>query len=85
MRAALILLALALGACSLSPVHYPTLNEHPLKLGKGQLEAAGIAFVTPSTVTGQEQERQAVALTFTDAMTKARPGVKVAVRGCGFV
>ena len=59
MRAALILLALALGACSLSPVHYPTLNEHPLKLGKGQLEAAGIAFVTPSTVTGQEQNRAA--------------------------
>lgn len=77
MRTALALVVLALGACSLSPVHYPTLNEHPLTLGKGQLEAAGIAFVTPSTVTGQEQERQAVALTFSDAMTKGRPGVKV--------
>ena len=76
-RRALVLLIVALAGCSLSPVHYPTLNEHPLTLRQGDLESAGIAFVTPSTVTGQEQERQAVALTFTDAMTKARPGVKV--------
>jgi hypothetical protein len=76
-RLALAFLLVALAGCSLSPVHYPTLNEHPLSLRKGELEAAGIAFVTPSTVTGQEQERQAVALTFTNAMAKARPGVKV--------
>ena len=69
--------ALAAAGCSLEPVHYPTLNEHVLSLRKGDLEAAGVAFVTPSTITGQEQEKQAVALTFTDVLAARRPDVKV--------
>ena len=73
----LLMLVLALAGCSLSPIEYPTLNEQPLTLRKGDLEASGIAFVTPASVTGQEQEKQAVALTFTDVMTAARPKVRV--------
>jgi hypothetical protein len=73
---ALALAALAAG-CSLKPVHYQTLNERVLTLGKGDLESAGIAFITPSTVTGQEQEKQTVALTFADVMATERPRVKV--------
>ena len=72
-----LLVVAAAAGCSLAPVHYPTLNEHVLSLRKGDLEAAGIAFVTPSTITGQEQEKQAVALTFTDVLTAQRPSVKV--------
>lgn len=68
---------MAAAGCSLRPVHYPTLNEHVVSLRKGDLEAAGIAFVTPSTITGQEQEKQAVALTFTDVLAAQRPAVKV--------
>ena len=71
------LITLALAGCSLAPVEYPKLNEQPLSLRKGDLEASGIAFVTPASVTGQEQEKQAVALTFTDVMTAARPKVRV--------
>jgi hypothetical protein len=77
MRWLALALLMAAAGCSLKPVHYPTLNEHPLSLRKGDLEAAGIAFVTPSTITGQEQEKQAVALTFTDVLAAQRPGVKV--------
>ena len=77
MRWLLWVVVVAGAGCSLKPVHYPTLNEHPLSLRKGDLEAAGIAFVTPSTITGQEQEKQAVALTFTDVLAAQRPGVKV--------
>ncbi|MFN2645111.1 MAG: hypothetical protein ABR570_08980 [Burkholderiales bacterium] len=76
-RFALALVVLAIGGCSLAPLYYPTLNEHVVALHKGDLEASGIAFVTPSTVTGLEQEKQAVALTFTDVLASTRPGIKV--------
>jgi hypothetical protein len=75
--------ALALGVgllagCSTLPVYYPTIQEQAVSLRKGDLEAAGIAFITPSTVTGQEQEKEAVALTFTDVLKSERPALKVA-------
>jgi hypothetical protein len=74
----LLLAALALCAgCSFSPVYYATLKEQPISLGKGELDSAGIAFVTPSTVTGQEEEKQAVALAFADVLKRERPRAKV--------
>lgn len=36
-----------------------------------------MALITPSTVTGQEEERQAVALTFGEVMKKERPSVRL--------
>jgi hypothetical protein len=77
MRRLLAVLLAALAGCSTSPIQYATLNEHDISLQRGELEAAGIAFVTPSTITGQEQEKQTVALTFADVMSHDRPGVKV--------
>lgn len=56
---------------------YPNLQEHLVSLRPGDLESAGIAFITPSTVTGQEQEKQAVALTFADVMKRERQGLRV--------
>lgn len=78
MTAALASTALALSGCSTTPVAYPTLQEQVISLRKGDLEAAGIAFITPSTITGQEQEKEAVALTFTDVLKTQRPALKVA-------
>lgn len=73
-----LVLGAGLGAgCSSPLVYYPTVKEQVISLGKGDLEAAGIAFMTPSTVTGQEQEKEAVALTFTDVLKKERPQLKV--------
>lgn len=76
MRALLVTLAI-LGGCTTAPVYYPTVNEQVITLRKGDLEAAGLAFITPSTVTGQEQEKEAVALTFTDVLRRERPALRV--------
>jgi hypothetical protein len=48
-----------------------------ISLGKGDLETGGLAFITPSTVTGQEQEKEGVALTFADVIKSERPALKV--------
>jgi len=66
----------AQGECSNYYV-YPSQHENVITLKRGELEASGIAFVTPSTVTGQEQEKQAVAMTFADVMKRERPGLRV--------
>lgn len=76
MRILLAALVLVAG-CTSTPVFYPTLREQVISLRAGDLEAAGIAFITPSTVTGQEQEKEAVALTFTDVLKSERPALKV--------
>ena len=44
-----------------------------LDLAPGSLEAEGLAFLTPSTVTGQEEDRQALALSFQDEVVRIRP------------
>lgn len=76
MRRALALFCLALAGCSTTQ-SYPSLQEQRISLRPGELEAAGLAFVTPSTVTGQEQEKQAVALSFAEVTRRARPAVGV--------
>jgi heme-degrading monooxygenase HmoA len=68
---------LLLAGCTSPGIYYPKVHAHAISLKKGDLEASGIAFVTPSTVTGQEQEKEAVALTFTDVLRSERPGLKV--------
>ena len=75
-RLALGLLA-GLAACSSSPTYYPAQQEQAISLSRGELEAGGIAFITPSTVTGQEQEKQAVALTFAQVLKRERPTLRV--------
>lgn len=75
-RAAAACAALALAGCSTVQV-YPTLQEQRISLRAGDLEAAGLAFITPSTVTGQEQEKQAVALAFADTLKRERPRLRV--------
>jgi hypothetical protein len=76
-REALALGVVLLAGCITPGIYYPTVQEHVISLKKGHLEAAGIAFITPSTVTGQEQEKEAVALTFTDVLKSERPGLRV--------
>ena len=78
MPAALVLapLILALAGCHGTQI-YPNLQQQPISLRPGELEASGMAFITPSTVTGQEQEKQAVALTFADVIKRERQGLRV--------
>ena len=67
----------ALAACSSSPTYYPAQQQQSISLARGELEAGGIAFITPSTVTGQEQEKQAVALAFAQVLKRERPALRV--------
>lgn len=69
-----LLAIFTLAACAQS---YPTLRYRDIGLPAGALEAHGIAFITPSTVTGQEEEKQAVALTFAEVLKRERPGMRV--------
>jgi hypothetical protein len=76
MRAALAALALALAGCYGTQI-YPNLQVQRISLEPGELEAAGVAFITPSTVTGKEQETQAVALVFAEVLKRERPRLRV--------
>jgi hypothetical protein len=48
-----------------------------LSLPPGALQQYGVAFLTPSTVTGQEQDQQAAALIFAEQMRARLPTVHV--------
>lgn len=56
---------------------YPTVQERVISLGPSQLESHGIAFITPSAVTGQEEEKQAVAFVFAEVLKRERERVRV--------
>jgi hypothetical protein len=70
-------LLFALAGCQGGMQVYPNLQQQLISLRPGDLEASGIAFLTPSTVTGQEQEKQAVALTFADVLKRDRQKLRV--------
>ena len=57
--------------------NYSDFNEKSISLEPGDLEQGGLAFITPSTVTGQEEEKQAVALTFSAVMQDERPQIRI--------
>ena len=58
------------------PQVYSTASSKSISLGPDDLEKYGVAFITPSTVTGQEEEKQAVALAFAEVLMKERPAVR---------
>jgi hypothetical protein len=67
---------LALGGCSTTQV-LPSSSTRSISLAPGHLEAHGIAFITPSTTTGREEEKQAVAHVFGEAIKRERSKVRV--------
>lgn len=77
MRAACILLAVASLAGCFGRQIYPTNEDRAISLRAGELERSGLAFITPSTATGQEEEKQAVALVFAEVLKQERPAVSV--------
>lgn len=70
------LLILALPGCFTAQV-YPTRHDNIISLKRGDLEAAGVVFITPSAATGQEEEKQSVALKFADVLKQERPRIRV--------
>jgi hypothetical protein len=66
----------ALAGCTSVQV-LPSSSTRTINLAAGALEAHGIAFITPSTTTGREEEKQAVAHVFGEAIKRERANVKV--------
>jgi len=75
--AAFIVLALAFsGGCSTDQIH-ATVKYKDISLRCCGLEAHGLGFITPSTVTGQEQDIQSLAFIFASRLEKQRPDIRV--------
>jgi hypothetical protein len=47
-----------------------------ISLNADDLETHGLAFITPSTPTGQEEEKQGIALIFVEVIKKIRPSIR---------
>jgi len=62
--------------CSGGAQVYTKGSHRAITLEAGDLEAHGLAFITPSTVTGQEEEKQAVAFSFAEVLKKTLPHVR---------
>jgi len=74
--AVVLLTAGLLSACVSDQIH-STAHHSNLSLETGDLETYGLAFITPSTVTGQEEDKQTLAFVFADVIRKARPDIPV--------
>lgn len=70
-------IALLLTACSTQQLQSTT-QVRTAHLSTGVLEKSGIAFIIPSSVTGQEEDRETLALGFVEAMQEARPDLHIA-------
>jgi len=80
LRAGLFICVLALAACSSTSQTYSSqIVTEPTNgsLKAGELESFGIAFITPSTVTGQEEDKPALALAFAKALASERPKIHI--------
>lgn len=71
-----LIVILLLSGCATSQLH--TTNQAlATNLEPQMLESSGIAFITPSSVTGQEEDKQALALAFTEVLKRARPDLRI--------
>lgn len=76
LRWLLIAGTLALLCSCFVPQVYDTTDHRLISLKADDLQQQGIAFLTPSTITGQEEEKQAVALMFAEVLRKERPAIQ---------
>lgn len=60
-----------------APQVYSNVSHKDFSLSEEQLKNNGMAFITPSTVTGQEEEKQAVAFVFSDTLKRERPDLRI--------
>ena len=71
-----LLAALGLAACESSPQIYSNPKHDTLKLSQAELREGGLAFLTPSTVTGQEEDKQTLAYVFASTLESERPDIR---------
>jgi len=76
-------LALLLSACANHQLQTQTQQSVPttqvltISLQAEDLRKGGLAFITPSSITGQEEDKQALALAFTEVLLKMRPDLSI--------
>jgi hypothetical protein len=68
--------ALVLSACSTTLQVYSSPEHETLRLRQGDLRDGGLAFLTPSAVTGQEEDKQALAHVFAATLQSERPQLR---------
>lgn len=51
-------------------------QQHNNGLTDDLLQKEGLAFLTPSTITGQEEDKQALALVFSEVLTQLHPKIR---------
>lgn len=71
----LLFASLMLSAC-FSSVH-TTQEYRSFDLTIDDLHEYGIAFITPSSITGQEQDRESLALTYAEVLREKRPEMRI--------
>jgi hypothetical protein len=76
---AIVCVAALLGGCAtqMSPQTAESVDVSPLTLTRTELEQRGLGFLTPSSVTGQEEDRQALAMAFIEVLATERPDMKL--------
>ena len=66
-----------LSGCANTNQLHSTTQALAISLEPHVLKTTGIAFITPTSVTGQEEDKQALALAFTETLKLARPDLKI--------
>ena len=65
-----------LAACESAPQIYSNPKHETLQLTQAELREGGLAFLTPSTVTGQEEDKQTLAYVFASTLQSERPDLR---------
>lgn len=72
----LLVLAGTIPGCAFHQTHSKADHED-FSLQANDLPTYGLAFITPSTVTGQEEDKQTLAFAFADTMRERRPDIRI--------
>jgi hypothetical protein len=78
-----IVLALLITGCANQKIRTETVHSSPttqvlaINLRSEDLRTAGMAFITPSSITGQEEDKQALALAFTGILRNLRADLRI--------
>ena len=67
---------LALAGCATDLQTYSSPQHQTLRLKPNELAEGGLAFLTPSTVTGQEEDKQSLAYVFAATLKTQRPEIR---------
>ena len=71
------IIVMLLSGCAATNQLHATTQASSINLDPQVLKETGIAFITPSSATGQEEDKQALALAFTEVMKLARPNLRI--------